>query len=53
MLKSKLIENLHIKLDTLNVLEKKVGNSLAVVGTKDNFLNRTLMAQALRSRANK
>jgi hypothetical protein len=34
---------------TLNLIEKKVGNILECIGTGDNFLNRTPMAQALRS----
>ena len=34
---------------TLNLTEKKVGNSFELIATGDNFLNRTPMAQALRS----
>jgi hypothetical protein len=41
-------KNLNIKLDTLNLIEEKVGNSLEHIGTGDNFLNRIPMAQALR-----
>jgi hypothetical protein len=48
-LKSKWIEDLNIKPDTLNLIEEKVGKSLELVDTGGNFLNRTLMAHALRS----
>ena len=34
-------------------MEKKVGNSLEKIGTGDNFLNRTSIAQALRLEINK
>jgi hypothetical protein len=46
--KSKLIKDLHIKPDTLNLIEEKVGKSLKHTGTGENFLNRTPMAYALR-----
>jgi hypothetical protein len=45
--------NLTPDTDTLNVIEEKVGKSLEFIGTVGNFLNRTLMAQALRSRIDK
>jgi hypothetical protein len=48
-LKSKWIKDLNIKPDTLNLIEKKVGNSLEHIGTGENFLNRPLRAQVLRS----
>jgi hypothetical protein len=48
-LKSKGIKNLIIKPDTLHLIEEKVGNNLECIGTGDNFLNRTLKPQALRS----
>jgi hypothetical protein len=48
-LKSKWIKDLNIKLDTLNLIEEKVGKSIELVGTGGNFLNRTPMAHALRS----
>jgi hypothetical protein len=38
-----------MKLDTLNRIKEKVGNTLEHTGTEDNLLNRTPMAQALRS----
>ena len=47
-LKSKWIKDLNIKPDTLNLAEENVGKSLECIGTGDNFLNRTPMAQALR-----
>lgn len=43
---------LHIKPDTLKVIEEKVGKSLEHIGTVENFLNITQMACALRSRIN-
>ena len=52
-LKSKWIKDLNIKPDTLNLIEEKVGKSLELIGTGRNFLNRTPMAQALRSRTDK
>ena len=52
-LKSKWIKDLNIKPDTLNLIEEKVGKSLELIGTGGNFLNRTPMAHALRSRIDK
>ena len=49
----KWIKALNIKPDNLNMIEEKVGNSLEYIGTGDNFLNRTPIAQALRSTINK
>ena len=49
-LKSKWIKVLHIKPDTLNLIEEKVGESLEYLGPGEKFLNRTPMAYALRSR---
>jgi hypothetical protein len=46
-LKSKWIKNLHIKLDTLKLIEEKVGKSLEHMSTREKFLNRTPMACAL------
>jgi hypothetical protein len=40
------------KPDTPDLIEQKVGNSLILFGTEDNFLNGASMAQALRSRIN-
>jgi hypothetical protein len=51
--KFKWIKDLNIKPDTLNLIEKKVGNTLEHIGTGNNFLNRTPMAQALRSTVDK
>jgi hypothetical protein len=47
------IEDLNIKPDTLNRIEEKVGKSLQLIGTRENFLNKTPMAQDLRSRIDK
>ena len=47
-LKSKWIKHLHIKPDILNLIEEKVGKSLKLISIGRNFLNRTLMAQALK-----
>ena len=52
-LKSKWIEDLHIKPDTLKLIEEKVGRSLHLMGTGRNVLNRTPMAYALRSTIDK
>jgi hypothetical protein len=52
-LKSKWIKDLHIKLETLKLIEKKVGKSLKLLGTGEIFLNRTPIAYALRSRIDK
>jgi hypothetical protein len=52
-LKSKWVKDLNIKPDTLNLIEGKVGKSLELIGTGGNFLNRTPMARALRSRSDK
>jgi hypothetical protein len=52
-LKSKWIKALNIKPDTLNVIEEKVRKSLELIGTGRNFLNRTPMVRALRSKIDK
>jgi hypothetical protein len=46
-------QDLNIKPNTLNLIEEKVGKSLELIGTRGNFLNRTPMAHALRSRIGK
>ena len=50
---SKLIKDLNIKPDTLNLIEEKVGKSLKLIGTRGNFLNRIPVSQALRSTIDK
>ena len=52
-LKCKWIKDLHIKPDTLKLLDEKVGKTLEHIGTGENFLNKTQMAQALRSKIDK
>jgi hypothetical protein len=52
-LKSKRMKDLNVKPDILNLIKQKMGNSLELVNTGDNFSNRTPMAQALRSGINK
>jgi hypothetical protein len=52
-LKSKWIKGLHIKLDTLKLIEEKVGKSLEYMVTGGKFLKRTPMAYALRSSIDK
>lgn len=37
-----------MRLDTLNLLEEKVGNVLQLTGTRKGFLNRNPVAQALK-----
>jgi hypothetical protein len=51
--KSKWIKEIHIKPETLKLIEDKVGNSLKDIGTRENFLNRRAMACAVRSRIDK
>ena len=50
---SKWIKDLHIKPDTLKLIEKKLGKTLEDMGTGKKFLNRTPIAYALRSRIDK
>jgi hypothetical protein len=52
-LNSQWIKDLNIKPDTLNLPEQKVGNTLELISTGDNFLNRTPMTQALKLKTNK
>jgi hypothetical protein len=52
-LKPKWINDLHINLDTLNLIKEKVGKSLEHKGTGENFLKRIPMAYALRSTIDK
>ena len=52
-LTSRWIKDLHIKSETLKLIEEKVGKSLEVMGTGEEFLNRTTMACAVRSRIDK
>jgi hypothetical protein len=52
-LKSKWIKDIHIKSDTLKLIEEKVGKSLEDMGTGERFLNRTPMACAVRTRIDK
>jgi hypothetical protein len=52
-LKSKWIKDLHIRPETLKLIEKKVGKNLEDMGTGEKFLKRTSMACAGRSRNNK
>jgi hypothetical protein len=52
-LKSKYIKELHIKPKILKLIEKNVEKSLEDMGTGENFLNRTLMACAVRLRVDK
>jgi hypothetical protein len=51
--KSKWIKELHIKPETLKLIEEKVGESLEDMGTGEKFLNRTAMACAVRPRIDK
>jgi hypothetical protein len=52
-LKSKWIKELHIKPDTLKQTEKKMGKSFKHMGTGKNFLKRTPIAYALRTKIDK
>ena len=51
--KSKWIKELHIKPETVKLIEEKVRKSLKDMGTGEKFLNRTAMACTVRSRINK
>ena len=51
--KSKWIKELHIKPETLKLIEDKVGKSLEDMGKGEKFLNRTAMASAVRLRIDK
>jgi len=53
MVKSKWIKDLHVKPDTLKLIEEKLGRHLEHMGTEENFLSKTPMAYALRSRIDK
>jgi hypothetical protein len=52
-LKSKCIKELHIKPETLKLIEEKVGKNLEEMDLGEKFLNRTSMGCAVRSRINK
>jgi hypothetical protein len=52
-LKSKWLKDLHIRPETLKLIEEKVGKSLENMGTGEKFLNKTSMACAVRSRIDK
>ena len=52
-IKSKWIKELHIKPETLKLIEEKVVESLEDMGTGEKFLNRTAMACAVRLRIDK
>jgi hypothetical protein len=53
-IKSKWIKELHIKPNTLKLIEKKVRKSLEYMGTEEIFLKRTApIAYVLRSRIDK
>jgi hypothetical protein len=47
-LSSNWIKELHIKPETLNLIEDKVGKTIEDMGTGEKFLNRTPMACAVR-----
>jgi hypothetical protein len=51
--KSKWIKGLHIKSETVKLIEEKVGKSLEEMGTGEKFLNKTAMTCAVRSRMDK
>jgi hypothetical protein len=52
-LKSKWINDLHIKPDTLKLIDETVGKYLKHMGIQENFLNRTSMVYAPRSTIDK
>jgi hypothetical protein len=50
---SKWIKDLNIRPQTLKLVQKRVGNTLEVIGIGKDFLNRTPAAQQLRERMDK
>ena len=52
-LKSKRIKDLHIRSETMKLIEDKVLKSLEVMGTEEKFLNMIAMACKVRSRIDK
>ena len=52
-LKTKWIKVLNLNSDTLNLIKEKEGKSFELIGTGENFLNRTPMAHTLGSRIDK
>jgi hypothetical protein len=52
-IKSKLVKDLNIKPDTLNLTEEKMRMSLKLIDTGRNFLKKIPMAQALRATIDK
>ena len=48
-----MVKELHIKPETLKLIEEKVGESLEDMGTGGKFLNKTAMACAVRLRIDK
>jgi hypothetical protein len=46
---SKWVKDLNIRPYTLNLIEEKLGNSLELIGTGMDFLNRTSIAQVLKT----
>ena len=52
-LKSKWIKDLHIKPETLKLIEEKVGKIFEYMGRRGKFLNRTAMPCAVRSKIEK
>jgi hypothetical protein len=51
-LNSKWMKDFKTRPDTVTMIDNKVGNSLELIGTRKNFLNRTPLAQALRTTIN-
>jgi hypothetical protein len=47
------VELINIRPETLKQLHKAVGNTLELIGIRNDFLNRTQKAQSLRERMNK
>lgn len=45
-------KNLKIKPGTQNLTEEKTGNSLELISTEEDFLNRTVTALTIKSRIN-
>jgi hypothetical protein len=50
---SKLIKDLHIRPETLKLVQERAGNTLKAIGRGKDFISRTKAAQQLRERIDK
>jgi hypothetical protein len=50
---SKWIKDFNVRSEMVKLLQEKIGNTLDLIGTDNNFRNKTLIAQQLRERIDK